>query len=265
MLEDVMDDEDELKDFNLSSRVLREERRRLRERGRLERELEREREAYGSRDHSQDSVDGGAAEASTSGRNGNGAGGFASGEGSMQGTARGVAESAADAKQALVSGASRRRRRKRGGRGQHGTAAGRGGNKKQGGFLAWGQSMQPMPDAAQNDRGDLAASKPAGAAGKAAVGDATQWKARFGSRPSATKRLQAPSSNGAKPPEAQLQADYDEEDDDAAAGQEVLGQAGKVEIRRQEQLNHLEAQATVTASDDEDTLAAWCALQAPDA
>lgn len=38
-----MDDEDELKDFNLSSRVEREERRRQRERGRLERELERER------------------------------------------------------------------------------------------------------------------------------------------------------------------------------------------------------------------------------
>lgn len=38
-----MDDEEELKDFNLSSRVLREESRRQRERGRLERELERER------------------------------------------------------------------------------------------------------------------------------------------------------------------------------------------------------------------------------
>jgi len=43
LLEDIMDDEDELKDFNLSSRVEREERRRQRERGRLERELERER------------------------------------------------------------------------------------------------------------------------------------------------------------------------------------------------------------------------------
>ena len=34
-----MDDEDELKDFNLSSRVVREERRRKRERSRLQREL----------------------------------------------------------------------------------------------------------------------------------------------------------------------------------------------------------------------------------
>jgi hypothetical protein len=48
MLEDIMDDEDELKDFNLSSRVLREERRRRRERSRLERELEREREGSSS-------------------------------------------------------------------------------------------------------------------------------------------------------------------------------------------------------------------------
>jgi hypothetical protein len=45
LLEDIMDDEGDLRDFNLSSRVLREERRRQRERGRLERELEREREA----------------------------------------------------------------------------------------------------------------------------------------------------------------------------------------------------------------------------
>ena len=45
-----MDDEDELKDFNLSSRVVREERRRQRERSRLERELERERTLRDSRD-----------------------------------------------------------------------------------------------------------------------------------------------------------------------------------------------------------------------
>jgi hypothetical protein len=43
VLEGMMDDEDELKDFNLSSRVVREERRRQRERNRLQRELERER------------------------------------------------------------------------------------------------------------------------------------------------------------------------------------------------------------------------------
>lgn len=59
-----MDDEDELKDFNLSSRVVREERRRKRERSRLQRELERERtnrdSSSGSRDRdtgaSRDSV-----------------------------------------------------------------------------------------------------------------------------------------------------------------------------------------------------------------
>lgn len=41
MLEELMDDEDELQEFNLSSRPLREERRKQRERERLERELER--------------------------------------------------------------------------------------------------------------------------------------------------------------------------------------------------------------------------------
>jgi hypothetical protein len=41
MLEELMDDEDELREMNLSSRPRREERRRQRERERLERELER--------------------------------------------------------------------------------------------------------------------------------------------------------------------------------------------------------------------------------
>ena len=41
MLEELMDDEDELRDMNLSSRPLREEGRRHRERDRLERDLER--------------------------------------------------------------------------------------------------------------------------------------------------------------------------------------------------------------------------------
>ena len=41
MLEEVMDDEDELREMNLLSRPRREERRKLRERERLERELER--------------------------------------------------------------------------------------------------------------------------------------------------------------------------------------------------------------------------------
>lgn len=44
MLEELMDDEDELRELNLSSRPRREERRRQRERDRLERELERARE-----------------------------------------------------------------------------------------------------------------------------------------------------------------------------------------------------------------------------
>ncbi|GAX82223.1 hypothetical protein CEUSTIGMA_g9651.t1 [Chlamydomonas eustigma] len=44
MLEELMDDEDELREMNLSSRPRREERRRQRERERLERELERARE-----------------------------------------------------------------------------------------------------------------------------------------------------------------------------------------------------------------------------
>lgn len=44
MLEEAMDDEDELRELNLSSRPRREERRRTRERNRLERELERARE-----------------------------------------------------------------------------------------------------------------------------------------------------------------------------------------------------------------------------
>lgn len=39
MLEELMDDEDELREMNLLSRPRREERRRLRERERLEREL----------------------------------------------------------------------------------------------------------------------------------------------------------------------------------------------------------------------------------
>ncbi len=41
MLEELMDDEDELRELNLSSRPKREERRRQREREKLERELER--------------------------------------------------------------------------------------------------------------------------------------------------------------------------------------------------------------------------------
>lgn len=44
MLEELMDDEDELRELNLSNRPRREERRRQRERERLERELERARE-----------------------------------------------------------------------------------------------------------------------------------------------------------------------------------------------------------------------------
>ena len=44
MLEDIMDDESELREVNLSSRVQREDRRRARERERLEREMARERE-----------------------------------------------------------------------------------------------------------------------------------------------------------------------------------------------------------------------------
>lgn len=54
VLEGMMDDEDELKDFNLSSRVVREERRRQRERSRLQRELERERTRRGSSGGSRD-------------------------------------------------------------------------------------------------------------------------------------------------------------------------------------------------------------------
>jgi hypothetical protein len=41
MLEEVMDDEDEVREMNLSSRPLREERRRQRERERIERGVER--------------------------------------------------------------------------------------------------------------------------------------------------------------------------------------------------------------------------------
>ena len=41
MLEEVLDDEDELRELNLTNRPRREERRRQRERERLERELER--------------------------------------------------------------------------------------------------------------------------------------------------------------------------------------------------------------------------------
>lgn len=41
MLEELMDDEDEMRDMNLSSRPGREEKRRVRERDRLEREMER--------------------------------------------------------------------------------------------------------------------------------------------------------------------------------------------------------------------------------
>lgn len=41
MLQELMDDEDELRDMNLSSRPGREEKRRVRERDRLEREMER--------------------------------------------------------------------------------------------------------------------------------------------------------------------------------------------------------------------------------
>ena len=41
MLEELMDDEDEMRDMNLSSRPSREEKRRVRERDRLEREMER--------------------------------------------------------------------------------------------------------------------------------------------------------------------------------------------------------------------------------
>ena len=41
MLEELMDDEDEMRDMNLSSRPGREEKRRIRERDRLEREMER--------------------------------------------------------------------------------------------------------------------------------------------------------------------------------------------------------------------------------
>ncbi|DBA94685.1 TPA: hypothetical protein ACH3X1_002247 [Trebouxia sp. C0004] len=44
MLEELMDDEDEMRDMNLSSRPGREEKRRVRERDRLEREMERERD-----------------------------------------------------------------------------------------------------------------------------------------------------------------------------------------------------------------------------
>lgn len=41
MVEEIMDDEDEVRDLNLSSRPLREERRRVRERERLERGMAR--------------------------------------------------------------------------------------------------------------------------------------------------------------------------------------------------------------------------------
>ncbi len=41
MLEELMDDEDEVREMNLTSRPEREERRRLRERERLERGMER--------------------------------------------------------------------------------------------------------------------------------------------------------------------------------------------------------------------------------
>lgn len=42
LLEELMDDEDEVRELNLSSRPKREEKRRQRERERLEREMERE-------------------------------------------------------------------------------------------------------------------------------------------------------------------------------------------------------------------------------
>eukprot|EP00798_Chlamydomonas_sp_ICE-L_P008766 gene8766-33630_t len=47
LLEELMDDDDEMRELNLSSRPVREERRRQREREKLERELERAREAKG--------------------------------------------------------------------------------------------------------------------------------------------------------------------------------------------------------------------------
>lgn len=42
LLEELMDDEDEIRELNLSSRPKREEKRKQRERERLEREMERE-------------------------------------------------------------------------------------------------------------------------------------------------------------------------------------------------------------------------------
>ena len=47
MLEEIMDDEDEVRDINLSSRPLREERRRARERERLERGIARTHDQHG--------------------------------------------------------------------------------------------------------------------------------------------------------------------------------------------------------------------------
>lgn len=58
LLEEMLDDEDELREFNLTSRPRREERKRLREREKIERDLERERRREEERqDDLQDAAD----------------------------------------------------------------------------------------------------------------------------------------------------------------------------------------------------------------
>ena len=174
-----MDDEDELKDFNLSSRVLREERRRQRERGRLERELEREREAYGSRDSSKDSLDaatfsGPGADSREGGGGARDGGGTASvsssehGGGAAVSVEKGGGYKSRDENGGGDLGPRQQRWRRRGGGSMIGKVAG--------GFAAWGRSVRSSGSSngvaigngsGSADRGDLAAGKPTGAAGKA--------------------------------------------------------------------------------------------------
>ena len=276
MLEDVMDDEKELKDFNLSSRVLREERRRLRERGRLERELERERSAAGTSTQSadRDSTDD-FAEPSNSG-NGSGVG-----ESSRASRGGPAPSSSRDSADSAVFGAVKKRRRGRTVR-DSSSSNGNGAGMSLGGKLPG----LPFGEAAANDRGrrggdqrgDLAAGKPAGAVGKALIGDVVRRQPHSSMSPQRPGSLQndTDGSSGNENGASAVTETVDVSSHERASSQNGASVSGAAaqppntpaadEAQRQAALNAIEAKGKASGqasgTDDEEeagSLAAWCA------
>ena len=238
-----MDDEDELKEFNLSSRVLREERRRARERSRLERELEREREST------------------------------ASGEGGEARTARRRPAAAAQAKGERSGKVQRRRSGSEQGLRRAREEAIR---SMSGGYAAWEKQMDALDRRLRADAADTAAGRAAAAGGAGAeelatrVQDEERRRASEGGGGAGFSGGAAAAERWGSSAERREAAGYaTDADGEAAAAAAARGEAEAVraeEALEREGMSNLDVDSFATDDADEladeEALSEWCGFSA---